>query len=93
MCFRSLLVPLVVLLLPFQQQGDLFRRHYEAAEAHRRAGNIGAAEAEFKLILAEAYHRIGRVYSAQTDYPASVAALESANRFKPESPEIVVDLS
>ena len=49
-------------------QADLFRKHYEAANAYHRAGNFAAAEAEFKVILGEAYERLGKVYSAQNNY-------------------------
>ena len=40
MYLRSASLPLLLLLVPFQIQGDLFRRHYEAAEAQHRAGNF-----------------------------------------------------
>jgi len=93
MFLRSAFLPLLLLLVPFQFQGDLFRRHYEAAEAQHRAGNFAAAEAEFKIILGEAYHRLGRVYSAQANYHASVQALESAVTTRPDSPGGLVDLS
>jgi tetratricopeptide (TPR) repeat protein len=93
MYLRSALLPLLLLVLPFQIQGDLFRRHYDAAEAHHRAGDFAAAEAEFKIILAEAYHRLGRVYSAQANYNASVLALESSVTARPNSPAALVDLS
>jgi tetratricopeptide (TPR) repeat protein len=59
-------------------QGDLFRKHYESANANRRAGNYDAAEAEFKVILALAYKQLGKIYSAQGNYPASINAFEIA---------------
>jgi hypothetical protein len=35
-------------------QSDIFRKHYEAANAAHRAGRYDAAEAEFKVILGAA---------------------------------------
>jgi tetratricopeptide (TPR) repeat protein len=86
-----------VLLVPFCGslfgQQDLFRKHYEAANTYHRAGNHAAAEAEFKIILAEAYRRLGKIYSAQGNYPASVDAFEAANSAQPDSPEALVEQS
>ncbi len=76
-----------------QAQGDLFRKHYEAANAAHRAGNYAAAEAEFKLILAEASERLGKIYSAQGNYEASVASFETANSTRPGSSNALIDLS
>jgi tetratricopeptide (TPR) repeat protein len=91
MDFRSILVPLL-LLLPFQSPADSFRKHYEAAEAQQRAGNYVAAEAEFTAILAEAYDRLGGVYSAQGNYKESVTAFEASASYRPDSVEVLVDL-
>src|ERR1043165_5025741 len=77
----------------FQSQGDLFRKHYEAANAAHRAGNYAAAEAEFKAILGEAYERLGRIYSAEGKYQASIEAFESANTTRPASTDALIDLS
>ena len=70
------LIALAFLLSVFfvPPQGDLFRKHYEAANAYHRAGNYRAAEAEFKVILGEAYNQLGKIYSAQGNYPSSVSA-------------------
>ena len=57
--FGPLAFLLLILLVP--PQGDLFRKHYDAANAYHRAGNYPAAEAEFKLILGEAYERLGKI--------------------------------
>ena len=63
-----------VLFVPFCSslcgQQDLFRKHYEAANNYHRAGDLTAAEAEFKIILGEAYRRLGKIYSAQHNYQA-----------------------
>ena len=75
---RLAFLPLLFLLIHFQVAGDLFRKHYEAAEAHRRAGNLVAAEAEYTEILKLAYPALGRIYLAQGNYPGAVAALEAA---------------
>ena len=93
MYLRVASIHLLILLVFFQLQGDLFRRHYEAAQAYHRAGNFAAAEAEFKIILAEAYLRLGRVYAAQGNYKASAATLESAMSAHPDSPDALIDLS
>ena len=47
MCFRSLVVPFLLISLTFQTQAELFRQRYEAAEALRRAGNFAGAEAQY----------------------------------------------
>ncbi|HEU4871043.1 MAG TPA: tetratricopeptide repeat protein, partial [Pyrinomonadaceae bacterium] len=74
------LIALAFLLSVFfvPPQGDLFRKHYEAANTYHRAGNYHAAEAEFKVILAEAYKQLGKIYSAQGNYPAAINAFENA---------------
>ena len=92
MYLRSAFLPLLISVLLFQAQGDLFRRHYEAAQDYQRAGNFAAAEAEFKIILAEANLRLGRIYTAQGNYSASVEALESATSILNTAPGLV-DLS
>ena len=51
MYLRLASISLLLSLFFFQSQGDLFRKHYEAANAAHRAGNFAAAEAEFKAIL------------------------------------------
>jgi tetratricopeptide (TPR) repeat protein len=90
---RLALIPLVVLLIHFQVAGDLFRKHYEAAEAHRRAGNLVAAENEYAEILTLAYPLLGRIYLAQGNYRGAVAALEAAAAHQPDSPELLVELA
>jgi tetratricopeptide (TPR) repeat protein len=74
-------------------QTDLFRKHYEAANAYHRAGNFAAAEAEFKVILGEAYERLGKIYAAQGNHQASVGAFESATAARPDSADSLVELS
>ncbi|HSL55590.1 MAG TPA: tetratricopeptide repeat protein [Pyrinomonadaceae bacterium] len=74
-------------------QSDLFRKHYENANAAHRAGNYEAAEAEFKVILAAAYETLGKIYSAQGKYEASVAAFESGDALRPNSNGALIDLS
>src|SRR5215212_7551891 len=103
MYLRSTLLPLLLLLpLAIQQpqqprqprqpqqpqQQNTIRSHYEAAEARRRAGDRAGAEAEFAAILAEAYARLGKIYSAQKDYKSSVEALEAAARYGPSSADV-----
>jgi tetratricopeptide (TPR) repeat protein len=91
---RLRLASLLLLLLLFSltpAQGDLFRKHYEAANNYHRAGNFAGAEAEFKIILGEAYRRLARVYSAQTNYRGSVEAFESAFAARPDLTDALVD--
>ena len=89
----ALLAPFCGLLFFVPPQGDLFRKHYEAANNYHRAGNFAAAEAEFKIILGDAYRRLGKIYSAQGNYEASVAAFESANVAVPGSTDALVEQS
>src|SRR5215216_2223608 len=91
MRFASLAFLLSIFLFP--PQADLFRKHYEAANAYHRAGNYAAAEAEFKVILGEAYERLGKIYSVQNNYQASVSAFESARAMRPAATEGLVDLA
>jgi tetratricopeptide (TPR) repeat protein len=81
------------LLLPFQSPRDSIRQHYEAAEAHHRAGNLVAAEGEYVAILTEGYHRLGTLYTAQENYQQAVGALETAAAYRSDSPQILVDLA
>ena len=84
LCF-VLFVPLCGCSSIYAFQSDLFRKHYEAANAAHKAGNLDAAEAEFKVILGQAYETLGKIYSAQGKYDASVAAFESGNAMRPNS--------
>ena len=91
MFLRLASISLLISLFFFQSQGDLFRKHYEAANAAQRAGNYAAAEAEFKAILATAYEQLGKIYSAQGKYPASIEAFESANAIRPSANDVLID--
>jgi hypothetical protein len=51
MYFSAIFLSLLLLFPSFQTPGDSFRKHYEAAEAHRRAGDLTAAEADYIAIL------------------------------------------
>ncbi len=93
MYLGSVLLSLLSLTLAFQSPQETLRKHYEAAEAHRRAGNLAAAEVEYKAILAEGYHKLGRILSAQKKYQESAAALEAASLYGTDSPEMLVDLA
>src|SRR5215204_1992354 len=93
MYLRLASLSLLLLTLFVPPQGDLFRKHYEAANNYHRAGDFAAAEGEFKIILAEAYHRLGKIYLAQNNYQPSVAALEAASVARPKSPDVLVDLA
>ncbi len=94
MMYLRLVAPaflLSIFLIP--PQGDLFRKHYEAANTYHRAGNYEAAEAEFKVILGEAYNQLGKIYSAQGNYQASVNAFETARAVGPPRNDLLIDLS
>ncbi|HEX3557656.1 MAG TPA: tetratricopeptide repeat protein [Pyrinomonadaceae bacterium] len=93
MYLRATFLPVLLLLFVFQSPPDSIRQHSAAADAQRRAGNPAAAEAEYTAILAEAYGRLGKIYSAETQYKEAVVALESAARYRPDSPDVLVDLS
>jgi tetratricopeptide (TPR) repeat protein len=97
MRLRSTLPALLPLLFVFQSpsspQQNTIRQHYERAEARRRAGDLPAAEAEYAAILAEGYGKLGKIYSAEKQYKEAVTALEAAARYRPESEEVLVDLS
>jgi tetratricopeptide (TPR) repeat protein len=89
----SSFVCLLLLALLFQSPRDTIRQHYEAAEAHRRAGNFTAAENEYAAILAEGYGKLGKTYSAQKAYKNAITALEAAASYAPNSEEVLIDLA
>src|SRR3982751_2616643 len=93
MYLRSTFLPLLLLPVLFQSPHDSLRQHYEAAEAYRRAGNLAAAETEFKAILAEGYGKLGKIYSAQKAYGEATTALESAALYRPDNQEVLIDLA
>jgi len=93
MYFLAIFLSALLLLIPFQTPGDSFRKHYEVAEAYRRAGNLTAAEAEYIAILKVAYPALGRSYTAQSNYGGAVAALEAAAADGTDSPQSLVELA
>jgi tetratricopeptide (TPR) repeat protein len=93
MRLRSNALPLLLLLFVFQSPQGNIRRHYDAAEAARRAGNFDAAEREYAAILAEGYAQLGRIYSAENRYSEAVETLEAAARYAPDSVATLVDLA
>src|SRR2546426_1442577 len=90
---RLAVVPFLFLLLPVQSPPDTIRQHYEAAEAHRRAGSLTAAEAEYSAILSEGYGKLGKIYLAQKDYPKAIGTLEASTASAPNYVSTLVDLS
>src|SRR5207237_9884276 len=86
---------LALLLLPlvFQSAQDRLQKHYEAAEAQARAGNLAAAETEYTAILAEGYRAVGRIYSAGKKHKQAIAAVEAAALYQPASEEALLDLA
>src|SRR5262249_43774513 len=93
MTLSSFLIPFTGLLVAISVSQDSIRKQYEAAEAHRRAGNPAAAEAEFVAILAEGYGRLGKIHLAQKAYEKAVTDLEAAALYRPESQEALIDLA
>jgi pentatricopeptide repeat protein len=93
MYLPSATFPLLLLLVVFQSPQDSIRQHYQAAEAHRLAGNLAGAEFEFTAILAEAYGRLGKIYSAQKQYQEAIKVLESAAVSDPDSQVVLLDLA
>jgi tetratricopeptide (TPR) repeat protein len=93
MFFGAVLFLFLSLLVPFQTPRDSFQLHYEKAEALRRKGDLTAAEAEFTAILRETYYTLGKILSAQPNYPESVKALEAAVSYSPNSNDVLLDLA
>jgi len=89
----STFFPLLFLFAVFQSPQDALRRHSEAAEAQRRAGNSVLAEKEYTAVLAEGYSKLGKIYAAEKNYQPAIAALESASLYQPESQEVLIDLA
>ena len=89
----STFLPLLLLVFVFQSPQDALRRHSEAAEAQRRAGNSVLAEKEYTAVLAEGYSKLGKIYAAEKNYQPAIAALESASLYQPESQEVLIDLA
>jgi tetratricopeptide (TPR) repeat protein len=84
---------LLLLLAGAQSSGDRVRQHYEAAEAARRAGNLTAAENEYRAALAESYARLGKIYAAEKSYQAAVTALTAATAYGADSEDVLLDLA
>jgi tetratricopeptide (TPR) repeat protein len=89
----SRFLSLLLLALVFQSPQDRLQRHYEAAEAQARAGNLAAAETEYTAILAEGYLAVGRIYLAQKKHKQAIAALEAASLYQPAADEAQLDLA
>src|SRR5262245_32166684 len=93
MCLRPVFLLLLFPLAALSFPQDTIRKHYEAAEAHKRTGNITAAEAEFAAILAEGYGRLGKIYMAQKAYEKAVTALEATALSRSEAPEALIEMA
>src|SRR6267142_2218895 len=89
----STFLPFLLLLFVFQSPQDALRQHYEAAEAQRLAGNLGAAETEYAAILAEGYGRLGKIYLAQGEYKEAISALDASVLYRPDSEEALIELA
>jgi len=93
MFFGVALFLVLSLQLPVQTSRGSIQIHHEKAEALRRTGNPSGAEAEYKAILGEAYYKLGRVRSAQANYPAAISAFETAAGYLPDSDDLLIDVA
>jgi superkiller protein 3 len=93
MRLHSAIIPAILFFVVGQSPQDAIRRHYEAAEAQRLAGNLVAAEAEYSEILGEGYQRLGEIYLAQDDYNRAIPVLESAAGYRPDSNGVLISLA
>jgi tetratricopeptide (TPR) repeat protein len=93
MRLSSTVLPLFLALLLWQSPQDSIRRHYEAAEALRLAGNSAAAETEYTAILTEGYERLGEVYLVQERHQEAIEILESALAYRANSPALLINLA
>jgi tetratricopeptide (TPR) repeat protein len=89
----SITIALILPLLIWQSSSDTIKRHYEAAEAARVAGNLTAAETEYTAILAEGYRRLGELFLAQEQPRKAIAALESASEYQSDSSSLLLNLA
>ena len=93
MHFSSVVLLLYLLSAPFQSPQDKLRQHYEAAQAHSRAGRLAEAETEYSAVLGEGYGKLGRIYSVEKKYSEAISTLEGASRYQPDSQEVLIDLA
>jgi len=93
MYIRSAFFSFVCFLVTFQSTAELFRRHYEVAEAKRSAGDLAGAELEYKAVLGEAYYKLGRIRAAEHDYKFAVGAFEAAKQYGEGDPQLLIDLA
>jgi tetratricopeptide (TPR) repeat protein len=93
MRLRSTIIFGLLFLLVYQSPQDSIRHHYELAEAARAAGNLDVAESEYGAILGEGYERLGKIYSARSEYQLALTVLKEAQKYRPNSPEVLVDLA
>src|SRR5947209_17664422 len=90
---RASLLPLLLPPALLQSPQDSIRLPYEAAESHRRSGDLAAAETEYTAILAEGYAKLGKIYIAQGRYNEAASTLEAASRYRPDAQDILLDLA
>ena len=81
MRLRSTIIFGLLFLLVYQSPQDAIRHHYELAEAARAAGNLDVAESEYAAILGEGYERLGKIYSARSEYQLALTVLEAAQKY------------
>ena len=93
MRFVAIVIPSVLFLLVCQTPQETIRKHYETAEAQRVAGNLVAAEAEYREILGEGYERLGEIYLALEDHGRAITVLEAAAAYRANSPAVLIDLA
>lgn len=86
-------IPSLLFLFVYQSPQETIRKHYETAEAQRVAGNLAAAEAEYREILGEGYERLGEIYLTLEDHQRAITVLEAAAAYRPNSPAVLIDLA
>jgi tetratricopeptide (TPR) repeat protein len=86
-------LPFLLFMFVCQSPQDTIRQHYETAEAQRVAGNLAAAEAEYRAILGEGYERLGEIYLALEDHRRAITVLEAAAAYRANSPAVLIDLA
>jgi len=89
----SSLFSLLLLIFVFQSPQDSIQKHFQAAEAQRLAGDAAGAEKEYKIVLAEGYGKLGKIYATEKKYQPAISAFESARIYGHDSEEVLIDLA
>jgi tetratricopeptide (TPR) repeat protein len=88
---RLAIFPLLFLTLAFQASDDSILKNYKIAQELHNAGKREEAETKFKIALAEAYGRLGKILLAEDNYYKAVNAFERAVAKDAVSGPILID--